>query len=506
MALKNNLLANYLGQGWAGIMGLAFIPLYIQYLGVEAYGLIGLFAVLQVWLNLLDMGMSPTLGREMSRFAAGGHTPTSIQDLLRSIELVVFGMTLLITSSVWWSADWIAKHWLQVNDLPVEAVAGALSVTALVIGLRFCEGLYKSAIFGMQRQVWFNLTHALFVTLRFGGAVAVLAFLSPTVEAFFLWQAAISLLAVLTYAIKVHSLMPPAPRSPRLSWPALAGVWRFAGGLLAINAMGVALTQIDKVLLSNLLPLEEFGCYIFVTTAASAFGLLVSPVTQAIYPRLVGYLEQNNAKGFAELYHTGAQAVTLVTVPLMVLVLLYSTPLLYVWTGDAEFALKVSALFLPVMLGNFLNGLMWMPAQAQFAYGWTRLGITINFLSLCVLIPALFLLVPEFGALAAAWLWVTLNAGYTLIAIPIMHRHILQSEKWTWYLADVALPTLGALIVGYSLAVTISPDADSDRWCWGLFLLGTALLILFSMLRFSNRLWPLTRSFADNWLRRLTIK
>ncbi|MBS1199036.1 MAG: polysaccharide biosynthesis protein, partial [Proteobacteria bacterium] len=41
--LRRNLIANYLGQGWAAIMGMAFVPLYIKYLGVESYGLIGLF-------------------------------------------------------------------------------------------------------------------------------------------------------------------------------------------------------------------------------------------------------------------------------------------------------------------------------------------------------------------------------------------------------------------------------------------------------------------------------
>ena len=43
--LKRNLIANYVGQGWAALIGLVFIPLYIKYLGIESYGLIGLFAV-----------------------------------------------------------------------------------------------------------------------------------------------------------------------------------------------------------------------------------------------------------------------------------------------------------------------------------------------------------------------------------------------------------------------------------------------------------------------------
>jgi len=94
--IKRNLVANYLGQGWVALMGLAFIPLYIRYLGMEAYGLIGLFVLIQAWLALLDMGMTPTLNREMARFTAGAHSPQSINDLLRSLEILCFLLAPLI--------------------------------------------------------------------------------------------------------------------------------------------------------------------------------------------------------------------------------------------------------------------------------------------------------------------------------------------------------------------------------------------------------------------------
>ena len=68
-----NLATDCLGQGWRALMGMAFIPLYIRYLGIESYSLIGIFAILQAWLGLLDMGMRPALGREMARFNGGAH-------------------------------------------------------------------------------------------------------------------------------------------------------------------------------------------------------------------------------------------------------------------------------------------------------------------------------------------------------------------------------------------------------------------------------------------------
>jgi len=46
MSFRRNVIASYLGQAWVALMGLAFIPIYIRYLGIEAWGVMGLFAVL----------------------------------------------------------------------------------------------------------------------------------------------------------------------------------------------------------------------------------------------------------------------------------------------------------------------------------------------------------------------------------------------------------------------------------------------------------------------------
>src|SRR5450759_4539072 len=170
MSLKKNLVTNYLGQGWSAVMGLVFIPLYIQYLGMEAYGLLGIFALLQASLALLDMGMTPTLNREMARFTAGAHSSQSIRDLLRSLEMICFSLAALIALGVWGASGYLARDWLKADRLPTEVVAQALAILALVVGLRFCEGIYRGSLFGLQRQVRYNSIHAMLATLRYGGA------------------------------------------------------------------------------------------------------------------------------------------------------------------------------------------------------------------------------------------------------------------------------------------------------------------------------------------------
>ena len=66
MSIKRNSIANYIGQSYTILIGIVITPLYLQYLGAEAYGLVGFFALMQAWMSLLDMGLSPTLGRQVA--------------------------------------------------------------------------------------------------------------------------------------------------------------------------------------------------------------------------------------------------------------------------------------------------------------------------------------------------------------------------------------------------------------------------------------------------------
>ena len=267
-------------------MGLAFIPLYIKYLGIEAYGLIGLFALLTAWLSLLDMGMTPTLGREMARYMGGGHTAESIRDLLRSIEYVAIGIAVLIVAGIALGANWLATSWLKSETTPTEVVAQAFAVMGLVSGLRFFEGIYRSSIVGLQRQVLLNVVSSLIATLRGLGAVGVIVWVAPTIQAFFLWQGLISVVSIVLLALATYRCLPKAGRSSRFSLTALRGVWRFAGGMVGITVLALLLTQADKILLSKLLTLTEFGYYSLAAVVAGAIFTLVNPITQAWYPRL----------------------------------------------------------------------------------------------------------------------------------------------------------------------------------------------------------------------------
>ena len=438
--LKRNLIANYLGQGWVALMGLVFIPLYIKFLGIEAFGLIGLFAVLVTWLTLLDMGLTPALGREMARFMAGSHSAESIRDLLRSIEFIAIGMALMIVVLAASSANWLAGSWLQAEALSVSVVSQAFAIMGLVTALRLVESVYRSSIIGLQRQVLFNMINSVMATIRGAGAVAVLVWVSPTIQAFFLWQGLVSVVTLIALAIATYSTLPKPNRAGRFSLAAVRAVWRFAGGMMGITFLALLLTQSDKILLSTLLPLSDYGYYTVAALVAGALYMLVTPITQAWYPRLCELQARNDQQGLVRAFHQGAQLVTVIAGSAAIVLIVFSETILYLWTQDRLLASRVAPLLSVLALGNLLNALMWVPYQTQLAYGWTSLALRINFIAVLLIVPAILWATPRYGAIGAAWVWSGLNAGYVLVGIHFMYRRILISEKQRWYIYDVALP------------------------------------------------------------------
>jgi O-antigen/teichoic acid export membrane protein len=429
-------------------MGLAFVPVYIRYLGVEAWGLVGFMSMLQAWLTLLDMGLSPTLSREMARFQAGAHSAQSIRDLLRSLEIIYGGVALVVVAAVWFIAPWMAVNWLNVTQLPASSVAQAISMMGLVLAARMVEQVYRGAIQGLQQQVWLNGVQSILATLRWGGAVGVLAWVDTTLDAFFVWQGIVSVLTVIILIRQTYHLLPRGDRPAHFDQAAIVRIRRFAGGVAATTLLSILLTQVDKLMLSKLVSLESFGYYALATSAAGALYFLASPIVTAVSPRLTELVARSDKQGLIDTYHQASQGLAAMLIPAALVIAAFAEPLLKIWTGNINLAQQVAPLLALLVLGTMCNGFMHVPYTTQLAHGWTGFAVRMNIVAVAVIIPAILWAVPHFGTVGAAWAWLVLNASYVLIAMHFMHRKILPDEKWRWYREAIFRP----LIVG-SIAV-----------------------------------------------------
>lgn len=446
--LKKNLVANFIGQGCVNLISILFIPLYLKYLGVEAYALISFFTLIYSIVMLFDMGMVQSLTQRLSTHNSKLSDSQSIRNFLRSVEIILFiiaGLALLIVFS---SSSWLAQNWLKVDVNSVRMVTKAIEIMSIVLALRFIENIYYNCLVGMQEQIAFNLINCSMAVFRNFGALVVLILISPTIDVFFIWQGIVSIITIIILLMVVYKKMPGNKLQGRFEFSEVKAVWRFSAGLMIIGFLNFLLTQIDKILLSRFLTLENFGLYSLASVVASALLLLVTPVELAFYPKLNSLVIRKYIDELKSLYHMASQFVSVLIGTAALTMILFGDLILKLWIHDSIIAEKISILVMLLSLGALLNSLVCLPYRLQLSHSWTNFMIGSKLIALIILIPTFLIVIPIYGVLGAAVLGVIFNFINLLITIEFTHKRILPDEKWSWYFNDVLLPILSILFMG----------------------------------------------------------
>src|SRR4051794_10581234 len=129
--LRWNAIANLVGTVWSPILGMALVPLYLRYLGNEAYGLVGLYAVVQTSLTIFDLGLGLTLTRGMARFSVRDDAVVAQRDLLRTVEVVYWFVAAILGIAIYVCAEPLARYWIHPGSLPLHVVVRAVQLMGL---------------------------------------------------------------------------------------------------------------------------------------------------------------------------------------------------------------------------------------------------------------------------------------------------------------------------------------------------------------------------------------
>lgn len=470
MSLKKNVLANFVGTAWTGLMGLAFVPLYIQLMGVESYGIVGVFYSLMAVMMVLDLGLSQAMSREMARLSIDGQNSLLMVETASTLELAYWGIAVLVGLFVVLLAYPIARFWLNPEELSRGSLEQAIQIMGLVIGLRWPISLYMGGLNGMQHQVQVNVLLAVAATFQGIGALAVLWFVAPTIQAFFLWQAVMAVLQVVAFRAVLWRAL-PSVKGDRFNKEVFVRTWRFAVGMTGISLLATTLMQLDKIVLSKVLSLAEFGYYAFAAMVAGVLFRLIGPIFTAYYPRLTEIVAKGDHRALVRTYHEGSQLMAVAIMPAAMMLILFSYEILSIWTKNSELIANATLLIGLISIGNALNGLMYMPYALQLANGWTKLALYQNLIAVFLVGPTIYFASIHWGAPGAATVWIALNCVYLLIGIPVMHRRLLKEEKRRWYVNGIIAPL--AATVALSMAMRFISIKDASVLTMAIFLLFT---------------------------------
>lgn len=435
-SLKKNTIANYIGQFYSILIGIIILPMYLKYLGAEAYGLVGFFTMLMSLMMLLDMGLTGTLARECAYNKDKQNGLFVLKGLIRSIEFLFFGVSILIFSGIYFASDIIALKWLNIHELSIQTVENSIKLMGAMIVMRWFVGFYQGAIVGFEQQVWLNIYKVFFNTLKFVGAFLLIKYVTQDIIYFFLYQLIVGIAEFLTIRLKVYRVLPKTDfLYPKLE--PLKKIAPFALSIAFTSGIWIIFTQADKLLLSHYIPLSEYGYFTLVVIVSGAIIQISAPIAQAIQPRMTSLLSNGKKSEMITLYHQATQYVAIVAFSVVAIIISFSYELLYAWTGYAVAAKWAAPILFWYVLGYGLLSIGAFQYYLQYACGNLKYHVRFNVIFPIVTLPIIYFSIVNYGAIGAGKAWFIIHLVGFFIWPPFVHSKFAPGIHKDWMIKDI---------------------------------------------------------------------
>lgn len=456
------------GNLWNAVLMLAVTPFLVRGLGIEAYGLVSLIAVLQVALGALDLGLASTVTREVAR-AREADGDGGVR-LVGSLGTVYWLMAAVVGLALFLSAESVQSLLAPAKGIPREEVTQAVELIAIHLALRWPVAYYAGILAGRQRLGMLNALKSGSLTLRWLGG-AVLVVFAPHLTGLLLWFISTALVELVAMAVAARCALPALPFGFVIDRSAIAKVWRFSGTMYAISLIAVLLTQIDRLVVGSFLGLEELGHYSIAYSLAAGTTLLQTALNAAALPAFASSSEESGRAALLRRYHKFSQITGWLMAPVAAALILFGDAVVTLWidaTTAAQAALPVALL----AAGFLLNALYSNAYLLGVACGHPGFFLRANVAGLFVYLAILGGGIAAFGIAGAALGWLGLNVYYLLVIAPLAHQRFRLGGAIPWLTRNCgtfAVAALGA----FGLSSVLTADLPV-LWkaMWGL-LLGT---------------------------------
>lgn len=413
MSVKKNALANFVGTGVVVLAPIFALPWYLSELGTKQFGLIGFIAMLQAILGLLDAGMSQALVREVAvRFDVADRGGDRTAALLFGFERLYWVFAIFAGVVVALLADTIATQWLNLNGLPVATGREAIYGAAAIFTAQFPGSIYRSLLVGSQAQIALNGIMAGSALLRHVGGVALVV-VWPTLSTYLIWHAAIALLESLIRGRVAWSVL--QVKRSRVQWDAneLRPVWRLVAGMSGATLLGALTVQMDRIVLSRMVSIEQFGYYTIAATIAVGSLQLINPLTQAVMPRAIQL--RGDPAGLRSISIKLMGVISMMVGIGVITFVAVGKWFLNAWLRNSDAVTAIYPILTIMLIGTGLNAFYNVGYVNWMAHQKTRSVLLVNAFSLALSVALIPLLVSRLGTIGAAFGWLAINlTGFVL--------------------------------------------------------------------------------------------
>jgi len=412
-SLKSKVALNFSSTVLPMLVGLISVPILIDGIGVERFGLLSIAWMLVGYFSLLDMGLGRALTQKVAHKIGIGDT-SNLKALILSALLLMTLLGVLGSIVLSLTAETLIYDTFNITpEYREEALKGVYWVALSIPFTILATGLF-GVLEGQQYFGWTALVRAPLGLLMFFAPVIAMMW-SPTLDVIFA-----SLFLVRVLAFIALAFITLRTTKDYLGWKAHAkeikSLFTFGGWITVSNIISPVMVYFDRFYIATVLSASVVAYYTtpvdFLTKA-----LLIPLALLGVMFASFSTDWQNNRDRAIKNYHRSIKVVAAVMLPFTIIAFTFAHQGVSLWLGE-DFANSSYLIVKVITIGLFFNAMAMVPYAIIQSTGRADIPAKFHLIELPFYMVLLWYFVGDYGLVGAAYAWtirVTLDALFLYV-------------------------------------------------------------------------------------------
>ena len=423
--LGRNTAWNLFGQVLPAAAAVFTVPILIQGLGTERFGVLTLIWLVVGYFSIFDLGLGRALTQLLSERL--GHDDHQSVPALVWTALGLMGCLGVVGTAVAVVAAPSVQHALKAPIALGPETLSALYLLALSIPLVVSTAGLRGVLEARQRFDLANIVKLASGVFTYVGPVVTLAF-SHSLVAITLVLVAGRLATWAAYLIMCLHELPELRHKFAFDRTYTRPLLRFGGWMTVSNLVGPFLVYLDRFLIATLIGATAVAYYVTPFEIVTRLLLVPWAFAGVLFPLIASTLVKNPERT-SRLYFRGLRLIFLTLFPFVLCAIAFAHEGLSLWVGES-IASHSAVVLRWLALGVFMNGLAQVPFATIQAAGRPDLTARIHLIELPLYLPTLWWMAHRWGIEGAAVAWM-LRGGFDLVAQLVVANRLLPERSST---------------------------------------------------------------------------
>ena len=399
--LARNTIWTLIGVTAPLLVGLFTIPLLIERLGTDRFGLLTIIWMGVGYFSLFDMG----LGRALTKLVAerlGSEETAELGELMWTALTLILGLGLVGTVLIGLAAAPLVEYVLDVRQTLQPEAIGAFRLMAVGLPAVTLTSALVGVLAAHQRFLLIAAARIPLGVLTFAGPLAT-AFYTPSL----VWATGVLLaariLALLVYFVAGAQVRPELKQPRRPKSMHLRPLFSFGGWLTLTNIVGPLMVYFDRFFIGSIMGMTAVAYYVTPYEVLSRLQLVPESFMSVLFPALSTAIAADRSR-LQQLFAQSTRTLFWLMLPPIGAFFLFAPELLQVWLGS-DFRTASSPIVRWLAMGLLINTMARPAFTVLQSSGRPDLVARTHLLELGPYLAALWFLTREFGIVGTAIAW-----------------------------------------------------------------------------------------------------